>query len=108
MDIPVHKERSKEELEAFLQSAVDLVREESGTTAWFALRMGPHEFAIFDAFPDESGRSAHLKGKVAESLFAKDLDLLAEEPEIHKIEVLAEKLPGMDSSRGLPDEVFAP
>ncbi|MGZ3745087.1 MAG: putative quinol monooxygenase [Pseudobdellovibrionaceae bacterium] len=81
------------EVEEFLRNGRALVEEEPGTTAWFALRLGQREFGIFDAFPDESGRRAHLAGKVAESLFAKDLDLLAKEPVIEKIEVLADKLP---------------
>ncbi|MBS1970647.1 MAG: antibiotic biosynthesis monooxygenase [Bdellovibrionales bacterium] len=102
------KPGKEQEVEAFLQSALAMVEDEPETTAWFALKIGPHEFGIFDAFPDESGRKAHLTGKVAEALFAKDLDLLAREPEIVKIDVLAEKLPGRDTSRDLPDEAFAP
>lgn len=81
------------EVEEFLRSGRALVEEEAGTTAWFALRLNQREFGIFDAFPDESGRRAHLAGKVAEALFAKDLDLLAKEPVIEKIDVLADKLP---------------
>jgi quinol monooxygenase YgiN len=103
------KPGKEKEVEEFLQSALAMVEEEPETTAWFALKIGPHEFGIFDAFPDESGRKAHLTGKVAEALFAKDLDLLAREPEIVKIDVLAEKLPGRgDSARDLPDEAYAP
>ncbi|HEY8271993.1 MAG TPA: antibiotic biosynthesis monooxygenase [Pseudobdellovibrionaceae bacterium] len=81
------------EVEEFLRSGRALVEEEQGTTAWFALRLSQREFGIFDAFPDESGRRAHLSGKVAEALFAKDLDLLAKEPVIEKIDVIADKLP---------------
>jgi quinol monooxygenase YgiN len=102
------KPGKEQEVEAFLQSAQAMVEDEPETTAWFALRMGPHEFGIFDAFPDESGRRAHLTGKVAEALFAKDLDLLAREPEIIKIDVLADKLPGLSHDKELPDEAFAP
>lgn len=102
------KPGKEKEVEEFLQNALAMVEEEHETTAWFALKIGPHEFGIFDAFPDESGRNAHLTGKVAEALFAKDLDLLAKEPEIVKIDVLAEKLPGGSRDRELPDEVFAP
>lgn len=102
------KPGKEQEVEAFLQSALAMVEDEPETTAWFALRLGPHEFGIFDAFPDESGRKAHLTGKVAEALFAKDLDLLAREPEIVKIDVLADKLPGISRTRDLPDEVFMP
>lgn len=102
------KPGKEQEVEAFLQSALAMVEDEPETTAWFALKMGPHEFGIFDAFPNESGRRAHLTGKVAEALFAKDLDLLAREPEIVKIDVLADKLPGVARGGELPDEAFAP
>ena len=82
------------EVAQFLASAVPLVQAESGTTAWFALRFGPGDFAICDAFPDEAGRNAHLTGKVAAALMAKAPDLFAKAPKIEKAEVLADKLPG--------------
>ena len=62
-------------------------------TAWFALRIGPSTFGIFDAFPDEAGRAAHLSGRVAAALMAKAADLLANPPSIAKVDVLAAKLP---------------
>jgi quinol monooxygenase YgiN len=102
------KPGKEQEVEAFLQSALAIVEDEPETMAWFALKLGPHEYGIFDAFPDDTGRKAHLTGKVAEALFAKDLDLLVKEPEIVKIDVLADKLPGRVGPRDLPDEVFAP
>ena len=82
------------EVEQFLNSGLALVEEEPETTAWFALRMGQSTFGIFDAFPSESGRQAHLSGRVAAALMAKASDLLAEAPVIQKIDVLAAKLPG--------------
>jgi quinol monooxygenase YgiN len=66
---------------------------EPATTAWFGLRLGPSTFGIFDAFPDEAGRNAHLSGRVAAALMAKASDLLAQPPTIEKIDVLAAKLP---------------
>jgi quinol monooxygenase YgiN len=63
------------------------------TVAWFGVQLGPSTFGIFDAFPDESGRQAHLTGAVASALMAKAQDLLAQPPEIKKIDVLAAKLP---------------
>jgi quinol monooxygenase YgiN len=81
------------EVERFLQSAVPLVESEDATTAWFAIRMGAATFGIFDAFPDESGREAHLSGRVAAALMEKAPELLAEQPRIEKIDVLAAKLP---------------
>lgn len=102
------KPGKEQEVEAFLQSALAMVEDESETTAWFALRLGPHEYGVFDAFPDDSGRRAHLTGKVAEALFAKDLDLLVREPEILKMDVLADKMPGQERRRELPEEAFFP
>ena len=67
---------------------------EPATTAWFGLRLGPSTFGIFDAFPDESGRQAHLTGQVAAALMAKAGELFATPPSIEKVDVLAAKLPG--------------
>ncbi len=77
----------------FLKSALPLVEAEPATTVWFGIQLGPSTFGIFDAFPDEDGREAHLAGKVAETLFAKASELFAAEPSIQKIDVLASKLP---------------
>ena len=82
------------EVESFLNSGLALVKEEPETTAWFAIRMGPSTFGIFDAFPSEAGRQAHLNGKVAAALVEKASDLLAQPPDIKKVDVLAAKLPG--------------
>ncbi|HEV7665525.1 MAG TPA: antibiotic biosynthesis monooxygenase [Chloroflexota bacterium] len=82
------------DVEKFLKSAVPLVQAEPATIAWFALRLGPSTFAIFDAFPDDAGRQAHLSGKVAEALMANASELLAQTPRIEQVEVLADKLPG--------------
>ena len=70
-----------------------MVLEEPQTTAWFAIRMGPATFGIFDVFEDESGRQAHLTGRIAEALMAKAPDLLAQPPKIEKIDIIASKLP---------------
>ncbi len=88
------KPGKEEEVAAFLASGRALVDEEPGTTAWFAVRLGPTSFAIFDVFPDDSGRQAHLSGKVAEALMANAPDLFATPPEIRQLDVIADKLPG--------------
>jgi quinol monooxygenase YgiN len=82
------------EVEAFLRAGLPIVREEPATTAWFAIRMGPMTFGIFDAFPDEAGRAAHLSGRVAAALMAKASELLSKPPSIEKVDVLAARLPG--------------
>jgi quinol monooxygenase YgiN len=80
------------EVEDFLRGGLALVEEEPATTAWFGIRLGPSTFGIFDAFPDESGRQAHLSGKVAAALMAQASDLFSQPPSIEKCDVLAVKL----------------
>lgn len=81
------------EVEKFLISALPIVQKETETTAWFAIRLGPTTFGIFDAFPGEPGRQAHLTGDVAKALMAKAPDLFSKPPSIMKVDVLASKLP---------------
>ncbi len=87
------KPGKEQEVEDFLRGGLAIVEGEPATTAWFAIRLGPTTFGIFDAFPDESGRQAHLSGQVAAALMAKASDLLALPPLIEKVDVLAAKLP---------------
>ena len=77
----------------FLRSGLPIVQDEPATIAWFGIRLGPTTFGIFDAFPDEAGRQAHLSGKVAAALMAKAPQLRATPPVIEKVDVLAAKLP---------------
>ena len=78
---------------AFLRNGLSVVQAEPATVVWFAIQIGPDTFGIFDAFPDERGRQAHLAGRVAEALMAQAPDLLAESPSIEHADVLAHKLP---------------
>jgi quinol monooxygenase YgiN len=94
--VPLEAKPGKEkEVADFLRSAVSLVNAETGTITWFAIQMGPSSFAIFDTFDDEAGRNAHLNGTVAAALMekAKAGDLFAKTPEIHKLDILADKSP---------------
>ncbi|MEE3110925.1 MAG: antibiotic biosynthesis monooxygenase, partial [Pseudomonadota bacterium] len=84
----------EKEVENFLVSGLPIVNEEPDTTAWFGIRLGPSTFGIFDAFPDEAGRQAHLSGKVAAALMEKAGELFSEPPSIENVDVLAAKLPG--------------
>lgn len=84
----------EEDVANFLRGGLALVEEEPATLLWFAIQMGPTTFGIFDAFPDEDGRQAHLAGKVAAALMEKASELLAQPPAIEKVDVLAAKLPG--------------
>jgi quinol monooxygenase YgiN len=81
------------EVENFLRGGLAVVMDEPATIAWFAIRLGPSTFGIFDAFPDEAGRQAHLSGRVAAALMTKASEMLAQPPGIEKVEVLAAKLP---------------
>ncbi len=87
------KPGKEHDIEQFLLGGLPLVNEEPATTAWFGLKLGPSTYGIFDAFPDEKGRQAHLTGKVAAALMAKAGELFAKPPAIEKVDVLAAKLP---------------
>ncbi len=80
------------EVAAFLKSALPLVEAEPGTVAWFAVRISPTTFGIFDAFPDEASRDTHLAGEVAKALMARAPDLFSLPPKIEKLDILVSKL----------------
>jgi len=82
----------EDEVASFLTGALSLALEETQTTTWFAIRIGPSTFGVFDAFPDESGRDAHLNGPIAAALIG-SVGTLIEAPTIEKVDVLAAKLP---------------
>ncbi len=86
------KSGKEAELESFLKGALGLAESEPATTAWFAIKLGPSTFGIFDVFPDNAGRQAHLNGPIAAALMAKASELLAKPPVIEQWDVLAAKL----------------
>lgn len=88
----VAKPGKEEEVAAFLAGALPLAEQEAQTTVWFAIRLSKNEFGIFDAFPDDTGRKAHLNGPIAAALMAKASELLAEPPKIDNVDILAAKL----------------
>jgi quinol monooxygenase YgiN len=81
------------DVESFLRGGLAVVQEEPATTTWNAIKLGPSTFGIFDTFPNEAGRQAHLAGKVAAALMAKAAELFAQPPSIKKVDILAAKLP---------------
>ena len=83
-----------DEVDAFLRGGLEAVLEEHDTTTWYAVRFGREDFAIFDTFPDDAGRLAHLAGKVGRALVARTPELFASPPHIEHADVLAFKLPG--------------
>lgn len=83
-----------DEIDAFLRGGLEAVLEERDTTTWYAVRFGEDDFAIFDTFPNDAGRLAHLAGKVGRALVARTPELLAIPPRIEHADLLAFKLPG--------------
>jgi quinol monooxygenase YgiN len=75
-----------------LTSAVALANQEARTTVWFALKLGPSTFGVFDAFADEDGRQAHLNGPIAQALIANAPELFSKAPQIDPVDVLGAKL----------------
>lgn len=81
------------EVADFLRGGLAIVEDEPDTIAWFALQLGPSTFGIFDAFPDDAGRQAHLSGRLAAALMARASELFSQPPTIEQVDVLAAKLP---------------
>ncbi len=87
------KAGKEQQVENFLKSAQALAEAEPGTTTWYALKMSPNSFGIFDTFADEEGRKAHLSGEIAKALFSEETkELLDGEPKIMQAEILAVKI----------------
>jgi quinol monooxygenase YgiN len=74
---------------AFLKSAQPLAQDEKGTLKWYAIKLGPGKFGIFDTFANEAGRNAHLNGDIAKALGARASELFAVPPQVQQVEVLA-------------------
>jgi quinol monooxygenase YgiN len=85
------KAGKEQDVEKFLKSALALAQAESKTIRWYAIKLGPASFGIFDTFEDDSGRDAHLNGEIAKALMANASELLAKPPQIQKVDVLAAK-----------------
>ena len=81
------------ELAEFLTGARAIVMDEPGTVAWFAIQFGPSTFGVYDVFPDDEARDAHLAGGVGQAL-GPNTGVLFSEPQIEKIDILAEQIPG--------------
>lgn len=87
------KPGKEKEVAAFLKQGLQMANQEATTELWFALRLGPSTFGIFDAFADEAGRQTHLNGPIAKALMANAANLFAVPPSIEKTEILGAKLP---------------
>jgi quinol monooxygenase YgiN len=85
------KAGKEEEVLAFLKSALPLAVGEPETVRWYALKLGPSTFGIFDTFETEQGRTAHLNGQIAAALLANASELLSKEPIIEMVDLIAIK-----------------
>ena len=85
------KPGKENEVLEFLKSALPLAEGEPDTVRWYALKIGPSTFGIFDTFQTEAGRSTHLNGPIAAALMANASSLLASDPIIEMVELLAVK-----------------
>lgn len=88
------KSGKEADLENFLKGGLPLAEQEPATITWYAVKIGPSTFGIFDTFPDDAGRQAHLSGPIAAALMAQADELLAEPPVIEQVDILAAKIPG--------------
>lgn len=79
------------EAEAFLNAALTMANDEPTTPIWFALKLSPTTFGVFDAFHDEAGRQRHLNGPIAQALMSKGQELFTFPLNIEPIEVLGLK-----------------
>ena len=93
------KAGKEKELEEFLKSAQPLAESEPGTLTWYAVKLAPSKYAIFDTFADEAGRDAHLNGPIAKALFGKGKELLESDPAVLQLNVLASKVPGTETKK---------
>lgn len=87
------KPGKENEVAKFLDTGLAMAKQEPTTPLWFALRLGPTTFGVFDAFADEHGRQTHLNGPIAQALMAKAPELFAKAPAIEPVEVLGSKQP---------------
>ena len=86
------KPGKEDEVAAFLMQGLQLAGQETTTPVWFALRLGPTTFGVFDAFNDETALQRHLDGPIAQALMQNAPVLLASPPAIERIEVLGAKV----------------
>jgi quinol monooxygenase YgiN len=85
------KPGKEKEVADFIRSALPLAQQEAETISWYALQIGPSTFGIFDTFENEEGRKAHLGGPIAAALMARAAELLAKDPVIEQVDLLAVK-----------------
>ncbi|HEX5088357.1 MAG TPA: antibiotic biosynthesis monooxygenase [Nocardioides sp.] len=80
-----------EEMAAFLEKARAMAAAEEGTVTWYAFRLGETTYGIFDTFADEDARQAHLSGQIPAALGQVGHRILAADPDIRQVDVVAVK-----------------
>jgi quinol monooxygenase YgiN len=80
-----------EELAAFLESGRALAAAEEGTVTWYAFKLSDTSYGIFDTFDTEDARQAHINGEIPAALGQIAPELLAKDPDIRPIDILAVK-----------------
>ncbi len=85
------KPGKEKDVEAFLKQGAEMAKKEAGTVTWYGLKEDEGNYSVFDTFNDEAGRDAHLNGEIAKALMAKASELFSEPPQIHKIDIVADK-----------------
>jgi quinol monooxygenase YgiN len=85
------KQHKGAELGAFLETGRALALAETGTVTWYAFRISDTEYGIFDSFETEEARQAHLDGQIPTALGRASPHLLAKDPDIRTVDVIAVK-----------------
>jgi hypothetical protein len=80
-----------DDLGAFLESGRALAADEPGTATWYAFKIDDVTYGIFDTFETEDARQAHLNGEIPTALGQVGPELLARDPNIRPIDILAVK-----------------
>ena len=86
------KAGKEKDVENFIAGALSLAEAEPDTITWYAIKINDSTFGIFDTFPNDDGRKAHLNGPIAAALMANAAELLAKPPVIEQVDILAAKL----------------
>jgi quinol monooxygenase YgiN len=80
-----------DDLGAFLENGRAIAAAEEGTVTWYAFKLGPTSYGIFDTFETEDARTAHLEGEIPKALASVAPELLAREPDIRMVDLVAVK-----------------
>ena len=79
------------DLATFVVAGRELALQEEGTVTWYAFKVSDTTYGIFDTFETVEARQAHIDGEIPKALAAVGADLLASDPDIRPIDILAVK-----------------